>query len=141
MNPYLAYRQTQLHALPWTRIDLLLALYDKAVERITAAEEALRAGDRPRALPLISKAQLIVLELAAGVRTDVDAATGTDMLRLYEFAAHELAAAGIDNLRSALRVLTTLREGFRTIRDEAVTLERTGRIPAAGELAMLATEA
>jgi flagellin-specific chaperone FliS len=141
MNPYHAYRQTQSHALPGTRIDLLLALYDKAVERITAAEEALRTGDRPRALPLIAKAQLIVMELAAGVRTEVDPTTGTNVLRLYEYVTHELAAGGINNLGNALRILTTLREGFRAIRDEAVTLEKTGRIPASDELVMLATEA
>ena len=52
-----------------------------------------------------------------------------------------LAEGGIDNLQSALRVLTTLREGFRAIRDEAVELEKTGKIPAADELVMLAAEA
>ena len=142
MNPYhLAYRRTQAQSLPATRIELLLALYDKAVERITAAEDALHAGDRPRALPLTAKAQLIVMELAAGVRTDVDPATGTNMLRLYEFVTYKLAEGGIDNLQSALRVLTTLREGFRAIRDEAVELEKTGKIPASDELVMLAAEA
>lgn len=141
MNPYLAYRQTQSQAVAGTRIDLLLALYDKAVERLTSAEDSLLGGDRPHALPLIAKAQLIVMELAAGIRTDVDPTMGTNMLRLYEFVTHELAAGGIDNLRNVLRVLTTLRDGFRAVRDEAVTLEKTGRIPAVDDLVMLAVEA
>ena len=41
MNPYLLYKQ-QKEAVAWTRIDMLLALYDGAIERLQAIVEALR---------------------------------------------------------------------------------------------------
>jgi flagellin-specific chaperone FliS len=45
MNPYRRYQQSEPET-GWTRIDLLLALYDKALERLDKAEAGLRTGDR-----------------------------------------------------------------------------------------------
>ena len=68
MLAYQKYRQDE--PTGWTRIDLLLALYDKALERLDRAEQALRANDTATALPQLAKTQLIVTELAAGVRVE-----------------------------------------------------------------------
>ena len=46
MNPYLAYKNSQNPA--WTRIEMLLALYDGAIERLETAVAALRKTTRPR---------------------------------------------------------------------------------------------
>lgn len=127
MNPYSAYQQQAPVAT--TRIDLLLALYDGAIDKISGALEALRAGDRALALSLTAKGQLFVAELAAGVRTDIDLSLGSNVLRLYEFVANQLTQVDEERLNSSLRVLTTLREGFQQIRPEAIELERTGQIP------------
>jgi flagellar protein FliS len=132
MNPYAAYQQQAPVAI--TRIDLLLALYDGAIDRIGKALAALAKGDRTAALPLIARTQLIVTELAAGVRMDVDPSMGSNALRLYEFAVHQLARADSEGLTSALNVLTTLRVGFETIRKEAAEMERTGQIPNADSI-------
>lgn len=136
MNPYRAYRRPEPSA-GWTRIDLLLALYDGALDRLERADAALRAGDRNAAVTALAKAQLILAELAAGVRLDGNEETGTNLLRLYEFAAHQLREPRADGVAAARKVLATLREGFQAIRAEAADLERSGRLEAAARLQMV----
>ena len=140
MTPHHAYRrQDQYAAL--SRIDLLLALYDGAVGRLTQAEAALSAGDPAAATPHMVKTQLIVAELAAGVRTKVDERMGTDMLRLYEFVVNALRTPRLQGVRDARQVLLTLREGFDAVRDEANRLERAGHFAGAGREFVLSATA
>jgi flagellar biosynthetic protein FliS len=127
MNAYLTYQKQQ--PINTTRIDLLLALYDGAIERLTNAVAALKVNDRARATPMIARVQLIVCELAAGVRPDINQEMGTNFLRLYEFIVHQLKTPEIANLLAAIKVLNTLREGFEHIRSEAIQLERSGQLP------------
>lgn len=137
MNPYRQYRKPEPTA-GWTRIDLLLALFDGALARLDKAEAALVAGDPTAALPLLVKAQLILAELAAGVRLDGgNEETGTNLLRLYEYATHELRQPRLDGVRRARGVISTVRAGFEAIRDEAAELERTGRLQSADRLQMV----
>jgi flagellar protein FliS len=135
MNPYQKYRRHE--PTGWTRIDMLLALYDKALENLNRAEAALRANDSTTAISLLAKTQLIVTGLAAGIRIDVNPEVNTNMLRLYEFVVNELIKTSVEAITSARKVLGTLREGFETVRDEANELERTGRLPGADQLRMV----
>ncbi|MBA4065275.1 MAG: hypothetical protein C0501_16500 [Isosphaera sp.] len=130
MNPYLAYRR---HDEPagWTRMDMLLALYDGALSRLDRAEAALAAGESAAAAGLLSRVQLILSSLASDVRPDVNPEAGANMLRLYEYAVNELRRAKVENVGNVRKVLKTLREGFEAVRTEANELERTGRLPAA----------
>ncbi len=126
MNPYATYKQ---QATPsWTRIDMLLALFDGGVERCEQALAALERNDQRAAKNLLVKARLIVMGLASGVVPDGDPVT-TTFLRLYEYAQHALGQGSIGDVRGALNVLRILREGFQKIRPEAVDLERRGLIP------------
>jgi flagellar secretion chaperone FliS len=136
MNPYKLQSQKQ-HVAGLSRIDLLLALYDGALTRLIKAEMALSNGDIPVATPYLSKAQLIVSELAAGVRVEVDEEMGTNMLRLYEFIVNELRTPKLKNVENAKRVLSILREGFVAIQDEANELERSGQLVNVDRLHML----
>lgn len=139
----LAYRTYQA-AEPtsgWTRIDLLLALYNKAVERLDAALLALGQGDTTAAVSQMSKTQLIVTELASGVRVDVNPEANTNMLRLYEYVAHELTKPEPLHIGNARKVLVTLREGFEAVRAEANELERSGQLPKADHMQMVLTTA
>ena len=126
MNPYAAYQEQSSPS--WTRIDMLLALYDGAVQRCEEALAALEQNDEKTANKKLFKARLIVMGLVSGVVADGDPVT-TNILRLYEFALHVLEKGGTDNVRAALDVLRVLREGFQKIRPEAVDLERQGVIP------------
>lgn len=136
MNPYARYSQAEPLA-GMSRIDLLLTLYDAALARLDKAIMALTNGDVPVATPYMAKAQLMVAELSAGVRTDVDEQMGVNMLRLYEYVANELRTPRLVNVQNAKKVLTTLREGFEGVRDQANQLERSGQLVAAGRMQML----
>lgn len=135
MNPYQTKRQPA--AVAATRIELLLALYDGAISRMNQAIECLRTGDRFQAVTLMSKTQLIVTALAAGVKIEVDPEMGSNYLRLYEFVTHLLTQPEIRRLRDALKVMETLREGFESIRDEAIAMERRGEFVATDRLKAL----
>lgn len=121
----------------WTRIELLLALYDKALERLDTALAALGRGDTGAAVAQMAKTQLIVTELAAGVRVEVNPEANTNILRLYEFVAHELTKPDPLHIGNARKVLATLREGFEAIRAEANELERSGQLANADQLQMV----
>lgn len=126
MNPLSVYEQQQ--NVGWTRIDMLLSLYDAVVDRLEQAVTALRNNDPEAARPHLVRAQLIVNDLAAGV----DLSYGEiplNCLRLYEFALHSLGVGTLEKVEGTLTVLRNLREGFQGIRDEAVQMERNGQIP------------
>ncbi len=129
MNPYSTYMQQQ--TVGWTRIDLLLALFDGAIERLLKAREELERGDALAATSLLARAQLIVAELAAGI----DLRHGElprNLLRLYTFAAQRIQLGKTENIDEALHILNILREGMQGIREEARTA-RTGRQDSPGE--------
>lgn len=136
MNPYQMHAQKQ-HVAGMSRIDLLLALYDGALARLDKAEMALSNGDVPIATPYLCKAQLIVSELAAGVRVDVSEEMGVNMLRLYEYVVNELRTPRMKNVTNAKKILGILREGFVSIQQEANELERSGQLVTAERLHML----
>jgi flagellin-specific chaperone FliS len=133
MNPYQKYRK-QAEVTQQTRIDALLALYDKALGHIDKAEAALRTGATAAAVPYVSKAQVIVVALASGVRLEVNPEVNMTVLRLYEFAARALTSTSLEGIATAREALRTLRAGFETVRAEANELERAGRIPALDRL-------
>jgi flagellar secretion chaperone FliS len=136
MQTYRQYRQPEpLQGL--TRIEVLLTMFDVALARLEKAGQALANGDVPIAMPYLAKAQLIVSELAAGVRVDVDEEMGVNMLRLYEYAVHEMKTPRSANVCNAIRVLETLRDGFEGIKDEAIRLEKSGQLVASNRLQMV----
>jgi flagellin-specific chaperone FliS len=126
MNPYARYRQQA--APTQTRIDSLLALFDAACERTGQAVRALEASDEVLARTSRVRARLVVLGLWAGVDQGRGGTAG-EIVSLYRFAANALATGTLEDVRGALAVLNTLREGFRGIREEGVELERAGVIP------------
>jgi flagellar secretion chaperone FliS len=127
MNPYRAYQQQQ-SLTGWSRIDMLLALYDGAIERLDKAIALLNQGQDKAAEPLLIRVQLIVGALVSGMAEN-GTETQANLYRLYEFVLHSIRTGGLDNLRAAKNTLSTLREGFQGIRAEAVHLERNGTIP------------
>jgi flagellar protein FliS len=127
MNPYRAYQQQQ-SLTGWSRIDMLLALYDGAIERLDKAMSLLNQGQEKAAEPLLTRVQLIVGALVTGM-VENGSEIQTNLFRLYEFVLHSIRTGGVDNLRAAKNTMNTLREGFQGIRSEAVHLERSGTIP------------
>lgn len=111
----------------WYRIDMLLAAYDGAIERIERAQELMENGDTVAAAPLITRALRIIIELYGGL----DLRHGEipeNMQRLYVYVLHCISLGDSEHLLSALDVLQTIREGLRSVRDESVELERQGQL-------------
>ena len=133
MNPCQVYREQQ--TVGWSRIDLLLALYDGAMDRLERARHALASGDRTTAAPLLVRSQRIVVELIACLDFRYREVS-QNLHRLYLFVLHAIGANNPD-IDAALRVLNTLREGLQGIRCEAIQSERSGTIPTVGEAARL----
>ena len=129
MNPYQVYREQQ--TIGWSRIDLLLALYDGAIERLEQTRQALARADRTAAAPLLVRSQRIVLELAASLDFKYGEVS-KNLHRLYLFVMGAMSGTKPD-IEAALAVLRVLREGLEGIRPEAIQLERSGAIPPADE--------
>ncbi len=136
MKPYQKYRRLD-EAVHQTRMDSLLALLDKALERLDKAEAALRTGNTAAAVPEIAKAQLIAVALATGVRPHVNTEINMTILRLYEFAVRHLTAPSLEGIATARTALRTLRDGFEPMRAEANDLERVGAIPPLDRIQMV----
>jgi flagellin-specific chaperone FliS len=126
MNPREAYQRQM--ASGWTRIDLLLALYDGAIMRLEQAHDALLRGDAAEAAPHRLRAQRIVVELLSGLNLE-HGDVPRNLHRLYIFASRAIGVGTPSQIDGALQVLRTLRDGLLEVRDEAVSLERCGAIP------------
>jgi flagellar protein FliS len=126
MQGYAAYKQAR--DLPMTRIDLILALYRKALDHLARARAALADRSPAEALPHLTRTQLIVVAIASGLPAHKDEAA-TNFLRLYEFVAHQMALGTLDSVDAAARVLSTLLKGFENVREQALSLESQGAIP------------
>jgi flagellar protein FliS len=123
-----SYKQQQ--SVSWTRVDMLIALYTGAIERLDDGVQALRENRSEAAAKALARAQLVVSEIAAGVNPDMGQVP-QNVLRLCEFVLHCIQEGNLKKLEAARLVLDTLREGLMGIREEANRLERAGEIPAA----------
>ena len=126
MKPYQIYQQQQ--TVNTTRIDMLVALYDKAHTHLNQALHALEREDISTATSSLFKTQVIVYALASGVDPNYDHVT-QNMIRLYEFMLHRLSVCETERIQDVLKVLTILREGLEAIQPRARNLELSGKIP------------
>jgi flagellar secretion chaperone FliS len=140
MNPYNAYRRQE--ATPgWTRIDMLLALYDGAIERLKKSAELFRRNQASEAIPLLARTQLILSELAAGVRPEIAGESGAALLQLYLYIVDRIKKPDAARSEEGAKLLETVREGFAAIRDQAADMERRGEIPNADRVQTLSVSA
>lgn len=93
---------------------LHLMLYDGALRFATRGQEAIRAKDREAAFTALERAQLIVLEMSAGIRRDINPEIADRMAALYNFVYRRLIEANINQdeqaAEDALRILRYQRE-------------------------------
>ena len=110
----------------WTRIDMLLALFDGTLEHI---EQALATAESNQESSLHHRIRAI--SLVSVLRSGLDFQLGElpDRLnRLYEFVQEGLIRGDLEMMRSGHKVLCEVREGFRGIRSKAIELEQAGEI-------------
>lgn len=126
-HPLNAYKKQM--SVAWTRIEMLLALYNGAISQLNRAIESLAQGDTDAATQNRLKASRIVMEILGGVDMQYGELPA-NIVRLCTFVISEIGKQDRESLRSAISVLETLRQGFEDIKQEAIALEGEGKIPA-----------
>lgn len=109
----------------WTRVDMLVALYDRAITSIHFAQVADQQNDTPLMVNKLLEANRFILALHAGLNTEV-CEIANHVARLLNFVMLRLEQRNFDE---AVRFLKQLQSSFEQIREEAVTLEKAGKIP------------
>jgi hypothetical protein len=127
MNPHLKYKQSI--SLSWTRIDMLLLIYDQTAALLNEGTHLLEQGRESELMPVSLRAARSLLMIADGL----DLKKGelpVQVLRLVVFALDQIRTTSAEAWRSAADVMDKLREGFQEIQDQARIDEYEGRIPA-----------
>lgn len=126
MQGYQAYKQSTISN--WTRIDMLLAIYDGTLASLDAGIDALNRGDQAAfARHQIKTTRLLIL-LLDGVNPD-----GSEVARnvrdLCVYCVEQVTTPVVEQWVHARDILATLQEGFAGIREEAIQLEANGEFP------------
>jgi len=124
MNQYQNYAiETMVKG--WTRIDMLLALYDRAISTIEDAKLAKESACAAELANKLIESQRLVLALHSGLNTD-KFELAADVARLLNFVLLRLQEQNFDE---ANYFLGKLRASFAEIRDDATAMEKEGKIP------------
>jgi flagellar protein FliS len=109
----------------WTRIDMLLALYDRAIVSTRQAQEAQQANNDAMFAEKFIDAQRTILAIHSGLKPD-EYELSHNIARLLHFIATRLSEHNFDE---AVHFLEKLRNSFEQIREEATKLEIAGKLP------------
>ncbi|MCA9188462.1 MAG: flagellar export chaperone FliS [Pirellulaceae bacterium] len=125
-KPFQIYKQQK--RVGWTRVDMLIALYDAGIRNIRQCREAMSEGNPSQTQQHRLHALRIILEIQAGLDSKYGEVPN-NIARLCDFCSHALLHGDSTQLATAEHVLQTVRDGFAGIRDEAAALEMEGQIP------------
>lgn len=109
----------------WTRIDMLLALYQRSIDSVQAAKHAKQSDNDSLMRVSILEAQKTILALHSGLKAEEDE-IARNIARLLNFILLRIEEQKFDE---AVRFLGQLHESFSKIRESAVELEAKGVIP------------
>jgi flagellin-specific chaperone FliS len=107
-----------------SRVDMLLALYDRAIAALEEASVARTAGDEKKRKLHDFQAQKLLFGIHAGLDTRDE--TAFNVARLLHFVVTRLEQA---DYQTARKILGELRNSFAAISDDARQLEADGVIP------------
>ncbi len=108
-----------------SRVDMLVALYDRAIHHLELAQEALQRGDQEASTNEQFAVQKMLFGIFAGLKIE-ESEVATNIARLLSFTMDCLVKK---DYPPAIKILSNLRDGFLAIRDEANRLEQSGAIP------------
>lgn len=120
-----AYKRQSLSG-GFTRVEMLVQVYDRAICAVEACEIAVETKDDAlfsRHIVIVHKA---IVALHAGLKPEEDE-VAFNVARLLHFVAVQV---GEQNWKTAHDILTQLRDSFSAVIDEANQLESEGVIPA-----------
>jgi|SRR6185437_91814 len=122
------YKQTSITTA--NRGQLLLMLYEGAIQNVKKATLAMDKKDVPTKGMAIGKAHDIINELLNTLDVEAGGKIAQDLERLYNFMIEQLIKANVETskepLQTVLKLLETLLEGWRGAVAQA---NRTGGVP------------
>ena len=121
----------------WTRIEMLIALYDRAIMAVEEAQRALDEGDQNLHARCKIEANKFILGLLSGLDSE-KCQIAASVQKLLVFVMVRIDERKYDD---AIRFLEKLKESFSQIRDEAASLEKSGKIPPLADANVLDTVA
>jgi flagellin-specific chaperone FliS len=124
MNSLNAYKKQSLVS-GWTRIEMLLMIYDRAIGSLEACQAAHRDEDWATLGKHFLDSQKAIAAIHAGLKLEENE-VAYNIACLLHFVVVSLEKREFD---PAIKVLSELRAGFAAIADEANELERNGEIP------------
>ncbi|MBI1791225.1 MAG: flagellar export chaperone FliS [Acidobacteria bacterium] len=138
MSPQAHTRYLENQVAGATPLELVEILYHGALDAVRNARRHLQQGDAQGRSREITRAQLILGELAASVDRAKGGSLATDLLRLYAYMQARLAEAHVERrdppLAEVAGLLATLADGWRqcaaSLPAPAVLPDRPDRIAA-----------
>lgn len=121
----------------WTRIEMLLELYDRTILAVESTKLAYESSDENATAVNRVSANRLLLGLYSGLDVDRCAIAG-NVGRLLLFVMTQVAANEFD---VAIDYLHRLQSSFAEIKDLAIDLEKKGQIPPVVSAKMLDTVA
>jgi flagellar protein FliS len=125
VNAAQQYRQTQI--MTANQIQLIVLLYDSAIQSLELAREAIGTNNYKDKARFLDRALAIVGELSSVLDFERGGEIAKSLHRLYEFVLHQCTQANLrhsgKHLDAPIRCLVTLREGWHVVaRQDAPTL-------------------
>ena len=108
----------------WTRIDMLLELYERTIAAVRMAQMAQAADDKAQMQLQVYESHKLILAIHSGLKVD-ESEIAHNVARLLGFIVLRIDEG---NFEEALQFLENLRSGYSGIREEAVALEASGEI-------------
>lgn len=119
----------QASATSWTRIDMLIALYDATLFAVEQGLQAIREEDQPSLIQHRFRAQRLISQLIVGVDLE-QGELPQNIHRLLTFCLMQICGGSNEEWTAAISTLSELKQAFDEIRDHAVEMEKSGQIPA-----------
>ena len=113
---------------PSSRIEMLLAIYDECIDAVSSCLSRIREERLSEATLFSTRA----IALVGLIRNGLDFSYGETPKRIGEvchFIELCLLRLEPEDLEAVVRILTTFREAFAGIKEEATQLELQGEIP------------
>ena len=109
----------------WTRVEMLLQLYDRAIMALEGAEMALKMDNQDSYVKYYIESHKVLLAIHSGLKPN-EYEVAYNVARLLHFVS---ICIGEKNFKDAIKILGELRIGFAAIAHDANELEKCGEIP------------
>lgn len=124
MNQLKAYQRTSIKS-GWTRAELLLMLYERAINAIESCEIAHEAGASAAFLQHELNTRKTIMTIHAGLKPE-ESEVAFNIARLLHFVMVRFDERDFTTCKT---ILEQIRDGFSQIAEEANEMERQGEIP------------